>query len=53
VYKHAKQTSTTKKNTPYKKGLKREHGSVLEMQTQETLRTELWLKRQTIERFEL
>jgi hypothetical protein len=29
-----KQTSTTKNNTPYKKGLKREHVSVLETQTQ-------------------
>jgi hypothetical protein len=36
-----KQTSTTKNNTPYKEGLKREQGSALGTQTQETLRTEL------------
>jgi hypothetical protein len=47
-----KQASTTKNNTPYNEGLKREQGLVLGTQTQETLRTELWLKRQTIERFE-
>jgi hypothetical protein len=29
-----KQTSTPKNNTPYKEGLKREQGLVLEMQTQ-------------------
>jgi hypothetical protein len=29
-----KQTSTTKNNTPYKEGLKREQVSVLETQTQ-------------------
>jgi hypothetical protein len=48
-----KQTSTTKNNTPNKKGLKREQGLVLGSRTQETLRTKLWLKRQTIEIFEL
>jgi hypothetical protein len=43
---HAKQqTSTTKNNAPIKKGLKREPGSVLGTQTQETLRTELSLNR--------
>jgi hypothetical protein len=37
----SRQTRTTKNDTPYKEGLKREQGSVLGMQTQETLRTEL------------
>jgi hypothetical protein len=40
-----KQTSTAKNNTPYKEGLKREQGSVLGTQTQETLRMELLLKK--------
>jgi hypothetical protein len=39
------QTSTTKNNTPIKKGLKGEQDSVLGTQMQETMRTELSLKR--------
>jgi hypothetical protein len=41
----SKQTRTTKKNTPIKRGFKREQGLVLGMQMQETLKTELSLKR--------
>jgi hypothetical protein len=45
-HKHSKQqTRTTKNNTPSQIGLKREHGLVLGTQMQETLRTELSLKR--------
>jgi hypothetical protein len=39
------QTSTTKNNTPIKKGLKGKQDLVLGTQMQETLRTELSLKR--------